>query len=145
METYSVKIARTGAAVADIHVLASSRDEARDAAKKIGSSKLASGLFRAAMNATIVRASVEVAKPGVLLTPFIDPDKPTDNSDRAKRIDMIQILYGQIMGEEADESCRSATSLACILADMRHWCVEHGVDFSDALSTSDSHFAEEQE
>jgi hypothetical protein len=138
MDKYTVLVFRTGVTTTTVDVQASSGEAAKILAMKIASSKFARERF-------LIGASVEVVKPGVLTTQLLDLDKPTDNSDRAKRIDMIQILYGQIMGEEADESCRSATSLACILADMRHWCVEHEVDFSEALGISESHFAEEAE
>lgn len=66
------------------------------------------------------------------------------NDRRAQRIDALLIAYNKIVDNYSDGSNADHLDLACILADMRHWCDERGADFYAALDLSYRHYLEER-
>lgn len=79
-----------------------------------------------------------------VLTLYKD-DALDSGADRAELVDKSLAAYEFIVGSETDADDRSHTRLACVLADMRHWCLKHGVDFDAAVDYSNTHFTEELE
>lgn len=69
--------------------------------------------------------------------------EPT-NEQRALRIDALFATYNEITDYDSDDSDIDHLSLACVLADMRHWCNLHNVDFFAALDLSYQHYLEER-
>lgn len=71
--------------------------------------------------------------------------EPT-NEVRAGRVSTLLSVRAAIMGEEFDpESAASdETEVACLLADIRHWCDQNGVDFFAAEKLSYQHYLAER-
>lgn len=67
------------------------------------------------------------------------------NEQRALRIDALFIAYSEITDDNSDALIiRDYLDLACVLADMRHWCDLHSADFFAALDLSYQHYLEER-
>jgi hypothetical protein len=71
--------------------------------------------------------------------------EPT-NDVRSARVDELMAVYAAVKGEMfslAEATC-DHSELASMLADIRHWCDQHGVDFYVAERLSYSHYLEEK-
>lgn len=62
--------------------------------------------------------------------------------ERADRIERLAKDYEEMTGNELEEGRQSF--LAAMLADIRHWCDKHNVDFHGACDLSYSHYLEER-
>jgi hypothetical protein len=67
------------------------------------------------------------------------------NTDRAARITAALKVHAEVTGEDFDPADQSLTNLACLMADILHWCAKHKVDFGDAERLARIHFDEECE
>ena len=70
--------------------------------------------------------------------------EPT-NEVRAARVNELMTVYAIVKVEVFDlkDVCRDHTELASMLADIRHWCDLHCVDFYAAMKMSYGHYLEE--
>lgn len=70
--------------------------------------------------------------------------EPT-NAVRCARVDALMMAYAATKGEvyEEEETRTGPLELASVLADIRHWCDEHGIDFYKAEKLSYQHYLEE--
>jgi hypothetical protein len=67
------------------------------------------------------------------------------NQLRSDRITAALKAHAETTGEDFDPADQSLTNLACLMADILHWCAKHKVDFSDAERLARIHFDEECE
>lgn len=70
--------------------------------------------------------------------------EPT-NAVRCARVDALMMAYAATKGEvyEEAEARTGPLELASVLADVRHWCDKHGIDFFEAEKLSYQHYLEE--
>jgi hypothetical protein len=68
------------------------------------------------------------------------------NEVRSARIDELMSVYAAVKGEvfSLEDACCDHSELASMLADIRHWCDQHGVNFYAAERLSYSHYLEEK-
>ncbi len=71
--------------------------------------------------------------------------EPT-NAVRSARVYELMSVYAAVKGEvfDLEDACCDHSELASMLADIRHWCDQHGVDFYAAERLSYSHYLEEK-
>lgn len=74
---------------------------------------------------------------------LLELDPETSNHFRLMRVEAVRKAYDAARGEPFDAADRTAASLACILADIRHWCDAHDVDFHRACDLGYEHYIEE--
>lgn len=87
--------------------------------------------------------------PDTPLTPVFErSDAEASNEERAKRIDFVMSAHDRLLAScspaHYEGEARSMTGLTDLLVDMRHWCQENGVSFSEALRISEHHHLAEQ-
>lgn len=70
--------------------------------------------------------------------------EPT-NAVRCARVDALMVAYAATKGEvyEEEEARTGPLEVASMLADIRHWCDQHGIDFYAAEKFSYQHYLEE--
>lgn len=101
--------------------------------------------FNSLHGGALSSAELQVSLPSESVTALETVSQAIDSSGRADRIDITLAAYAATLDGESDPQDRTATRLACALADMRHWCAKHGVDFEEALASSETYFSEERE
>jgi hypothetical protein len=69
-----------------------------------------------------------------------DSDEIT-NAQRADRVDKMLVYYGVLQGDF--DNTKDAVTLSCIIADIKHWCAIHDVEFECALKIAQDHYDEE--
>lgn len=71
--------------------------------------------------------------------------EPT-NEVRSARVGELMAVYAAVKGEvfSLEDAICDHSELASMLADIRHWCDQHGVDFYAAERLSYSHYLEEK-
>jgi hypothetical protein len=64
------------------------------------------------------------------------------NLTRSARIESLRKTYALLQNGEFDPEDRS--DMACLLADIRHWCDQYGIDFYASCAQSHLHYLEEK-
>jgi hypothetical protein len=88
------------------------------------------------MNQKIVKSSSDGSKR--------NKKEVSGNEVRAIRFDDVMKLHSQQLGMEPEE-WKSHLSLASLMADCRHWCDKHGLDFHEAERVSYQHYLDEKQ
>lgn len=150
MKRFSVGVTRQGSFDALVVVEAASDAKARETA--LLASQDQSILYTAIEGSTDAMVNfVRPADDQAILTPVFDRESEEDatNVQRAQRTDLIIACRGKLMasclGGANEDLIRSESLLSCVLADMRHWCDLHDIDFDNALKHSEIHYAAEQQ
>lgn len=70
-------------------------------------------------------------------------NEPT-NADRAERVNAVMEAY-QNLSDPNECFEGDSGSVACLLADIMHWCDQNDARFGGVLATAEMHYAEERE
>lgn len=69
------------------------------------------------------------------------PNGEPTNQERADRMTPVVDSYCLTLGERREDPSREW--LACIVADMRHWCDANGVEWASVTDLAAEHYNEE--
>src|SRR5579859_2599598 len=74
--------------------------------------------------------------------PMSEDNGEPNNAERAERITVLLAKYDDLLGEVPEEP--TMQQLACLMADIRHFCDARGFDYTHANSLSYEHYVQEQ-